>query len=145
MPKKRKPEVNAHIPIDQFGKDHWSLLGFIECLCVEHKGYLDDKRRCCMRTNPHMHPMHGRWLTGPLWKAVYATRLKNGQAPDHDDWNVIEDLEVAGLLKNNGSAINPVFKLTPFGSRICAGLRAFKAQGGTFATFDYARYDQVPA
>lgn len=125
-----------------WGKDHWSLLAFIEHLCVEYKGCLDDKRRRNMRCNTKRHPAHGCFPMGEVpWQSSYGTRLKGFfenkalQMPEHDDWDCADDFEAAGLLKNNGSGINPVWKLTTKGLEMSARLRAHKANGGNFSSF----------
>jgi len=143
--------ASKNIPVERWGKDHWSTLAFIEVLCVDYKGLLSDKHRRSLRCNPKTHPASGYWLGKPRWEKSYGTRLKgfytdNGkprpqlQLQSHDDWDCIEDMEAAGVLENNGSAINPMFKLTEQGLRYCAALRRFKANGGTFAKFDPAKH-----
>lgn len=140
--KRRAPKGVPHLPMEVWGKDHWSLLAFIECLCVDQKGVLDDKRRMNMRCNPARHPMHGYFPRGDVpWKPDYGSRLKHyfqdkaHQMPEHDDFDCAEDFEHAGLLENNGTGINPVWKLTPKGLEITAKLRAHKANGGNFSSF----------
>lgn len=140
MPKpKSSPKPVKHVPLEKWGKDHWSLLAFIEHLCVEYKGCLDDKRRRNMRCNERRHPLCG-YMHGQ-WQPSYGTRLKGYfednklQLPTHDDWDCSEDFEAAGLLENHGSGINPVWKLTPKGLEMSARLRAHKANGGNFSSF----------
>jgi hypothetical protein len=144
----KKSKASKPTPVEQFGRDHWNTLAFIETLCVDLKGEMSDRSRQRMRTNIGTHPLMGFFpygTDGLEWKAKYDTRLRDGsQIPNHDDWNCADDCIAAQLLENIGTATNPVYKLTAFGSRLCAALRAFKASGGSFATFDYARYDQVP-
>ena len=124
-----------NIPAKEWGRDHWSLLAFIECLCVDHRGKLDDARRRNLRTNSTTHPGHGYSLGEPGWNPASGTRLKDKQLPMHDDWDCLEDLEAAGLLENNGSSIEPLLKLTQAGLAYSAALRAHKANGKGFATF----------
>lgn len=140
MPKlKSSTKPVKHIPIEKWGKDHWSLLGFIDYLCVDYKGCLDDRHRRNMRCNEKRHPGCGAISTE--WKPSYGTRLKGffddlaQQLPKHDDWDCSEDFEAAGLLENNGSGINPVWKLTQKGLEMAARLRAHKANGGIFSSF----------
>ena len=128
---KSKSEVN--IPIDQWGRDHWSLLAFIEVICVDHGGELSDSYRRNMRTKGGSH-----------WQPHYGTRLKGfGQGDlklllaEHDDWDVAADIETAGLLTNQGTGINPIWKLTPQGHELAAKLRVHKANGGSFSTFTF--------
>jgi hypothetical protein len=132
------------IPIEKFGKDHWSLLAFIECLCVDNNGNVDDANKMRMRCNEQTHPQYLVRPRGGLWSPKYGTRLKGFfdkydpklQLPKHDDWNCVEDLEAGGLVKRIGTGINPVFELTIIGKAIATKLREHKASGGMFATFN---------
>jgi len=139
---KELPEPARHLPMEVWGKDHWSLLAFIECICVDYKGVLDNKRRQNMRCNVARHPLLGYWPLGERpWQSGHGTRLKNyftdksHQLPEHDDWDCVDDFEGAGLLVNEGSGINPIWKLTPEGLAITAKFRAFKANGGHYYQF----------
>ncbi len=130
-----------------FGKDHWSLLAYVECRCVDNKGVPDGDH---MRTNPNRHlgvnrPRANRFCE-QKWKPEYGTRLvgyflegdkrdKSRQIKSHDDWDCFEDLEAAGFVKNIGSGINQLWELTPHGIFVAAQLRAHKAAGKHFATF----------
>lgn len=127
----------AHaIPIDLFGKDHWSTFAYIETRCVDHKGEPDKNH---MRTDPDLHPGLGGETQSRLMvygKKKYPTRLNDGtEIHDHDDWNCIKDLETAGLLKWDGTGLFPVFVLTDKGKTVAGRLRAYKAGGGGFHTF----------
>ena len=131
------------ISMDRWGRDHWSTLAFIETLCVDYGGRLDNQRRRSLRCNPATHPGHGYSADGEVqWRPEYGTRLKGYfenkklQLPCHDDFDCAEDCEVAGLLINLGTGINPVWKLTPRGLELTAKLRAHKANGGSFASFN---------
>ena len=133
-----------NIPIEDWGKDHWSLLAYIECRCVDYGGI---PSRDHMRINEKKHPgLANRAVMGGMeWSSKYGTRLngfwKNGttdpsrQLPDHDDWDCLYDLEAAGLIKDNGTGIHPLAEMTPKGREIAALLRAHKAEGGQFAGF----------
>lgn len=138
--------LSVSVPVEQWGKDHWSCLAFIEYLCVDYHGRLDDKRRRSLRCNPRTHPGYSLNFSYVLWKPEYGSRLKGYWRPDksvdesrrildHDDWDCIEDFEAAGVLTTEGSGLNPVFKLTRLGLALAAALRAHKANGGHFATF----------
>lgn len=130
------------IPQSDFGRDHWSLLAFIECRCVDHGGQPDFDR---MRCNPKRHPA----LIGPKvnrfgnakWQPEYGTRL-NGhtevapkRVPQHDDHDCARDLEKAGLIEIHGTGINPVFQMTTKGTALVGAIRAHKQAGGSFSTF----------
>jgi hypothetical protein len=125
------------IPLSDWGRDHYSLLGYIECRCTDDKGVPDREH---LRCNPARHPgLVNR--ASHLWKDGYSTRLKDhsyetpNQRRDHDDWDCADDLAAAGLIEIKGTGINPVWKLTDLGQRISARLRAHKMDGGTFSTF----------
>jgi hypothetical protein len=138
------------IPMEQWGKDHFSLLAYVESRCVDHGGRPDFDH---MRANPATHPHHigpnvARGMRGGLlkWEPSYGTRLKGfwnpdktedptKQLPDHDDWDCWEDMEAEGLIKDAGTGMNPIAKMTEKGLEIAALLRAHKAAGGNFAGF----------
>ena len=126
------PETK-HIPVDLFGKNHWSTFAYIETRCVDYGGVLDKRHMRCDETR---HPGHAvnRWAVGTGKK--YPTILKgNVERADHDDWDCADDLEAAGLLKVAGTGMNPVYSLTDAGNRMASDLRAHKANGGNFAGF----------
>ena len=128
-----------------FGKDHWSLLAYIETRCVDYKGILDVAHlrvRNPAISSPRM--PFGR----PEWKPEYGTRLsgyfnkedngivnKERQIPDHDDLDCADELEEAGYIENMGTGLNPAYKMTKFGNQVAALLRQHKADGKHYATF----------
>ena len=131
-----------NIEIKQFGKDHWSLLAYVDTRCVDHKEVLDIV---------HLRTKHPAIATTPLgqnmWEPEYGTRLKgywkedgtkdeSKKLLDHDDHDCLDDLEKAGLLTDVGTMINPFAALTKEGWRIATLLRQHKAAGGQFADFD---------
>lgn len=131
------------LTIDDFGKDHWSLLAYIKTRCVDYKGVLDIKH---MRTkNPALASTAS--IFGPqAWKPEYGTRLSgyfiedggknlDRQLPDHDDHDCQEDFERLGLIENIGTGLNPAVKMTKRGLELAAQLDAHKANGGVFAYF----------
>lgn len=149
--------VMRTVPVAEWGKDHWSLLAYVETRCVDYQGVLELIR---MRCNPKRHA----WLNGAprgsfsVFNAdgsyMYPTMLKGvdtqeeraatGKAcelvkrklePEHDDFDCFNDLINAGLIMDIGTGIHPVAKLTPTGLKTTAALRAWKAGGNTFATF----------
>ncbi len=120
-----------------FGKDHWSLLAYIECRCVDDRGALDKRHLRCNPTGPHrIHAVNAR-LIGAQWEPTWGTRIKGGQLDQHDDWCCLDDLEAAGYVEVVSTA-NGVVKLTKGGVAMAALLRAHKAAGGQFATFNPA-------
>jgi len=127
------------VPVELWGKDHWSTLAYIETCCVDGKGKVVNDR---MRTDQDRHPaLVGHRVamlsTSSLYDdTTYPTRLKGEQSlEDHDDWDCATDMEAAGLLKWEGTGMHPIFVLTEMGIQLCAQLRKHKATGGYFANF----------
>lgn len=110
------------VPIEQFGKDHWSTLLYVESCCVDRRGALDDRR---MRT----HNFGGR---------NYPTILKNGAVVDddkHDDWACLEDFCHAGILQPSDQSGLKQVVLTDYGWTVAGLLRRNRAEGGRDAEF----------
>lgn len=101
------------VPMERFGKDHWSTFAYVETRAVDHKGRLAHDH---MRTHARRHPMlmaakRLRHSVGGSDGSRYPTRLKPalpvGQVagepqpvnlPHHDDYDCLDDLIAAGLL-----------------------------------------------
>lgn len=129
-----------------FGKDHWSLLAYVETRCVDYGGVLDKahlriKESVDRAGNARALQFHGQW------KDEYGTRLKGyfleGDGRDekrrlskHDDLNCLSDLEAAGYIKSFGTGLNPAYMMTKEGSLIVAQLRELKAGGGHYYQFE---------
>lgn len=141
------------VKIEDFGKDHFSLLAYLECRCVDNNGTVNGAH---LRHNPAKRPAVvgsdtesiSAMAAGIGWKPEYGTRLKgfwkadgtrdpSRQIPDHDDIDCMEDLEEAGLIKNEGSGLNPLIRMTKEGGRVAALLREHKANGGNFSEFEF--------
>lgn len=141
MKSKSKP-----IPITRWGKDHFSLLGYVECRCVDNKGELDRRHlRCNIGTHPILAGSVYRDPDLMGWKDEYGTRLKgyflkNGKTDQskrlnyHDDYDCLDDLEEAGLIELI-SLVNGFVCMTPFGLEIASKSREHKVKGGTFSNF----------
>ncbi|MEK6832546.1 MAG: hypothetical protein AABY32_00735 [Nanoarchaeota archaeon] len=138
------------VSIKDFGKDHWSLLAYIETRVIDNNvamftGELD---RSHLRCNPITHGilLDPRRSMRPVPKEWdYGTRLngywnsddtinKDRQIPGHDDWDCLEDFEEAGLIEIM-STINAFVMLTSKGLGICEKIRKHKASGENFASF----------
>lgn len=138
-----KPVIQKAIEVYQFGKDHWSLLAYIETRCVDYGGVLDVAH---LRIQ---NPMIGSPSTPfgrPTWKPEWGTRLagyflvngetnKEYQLPNHDDLDCADDLEHAGYIENMGTGLHPAYKMTKLGNQIASLLRQHKANGKHYATF----------
>lgn len=123
------------IPIEQFGRDHWSTFAYIESRCVDYCGAPDREH---MRCDPARHPGHAnsanRLGGGLLVK--YPTRLAGGvERADHDDYDCADDLAAAGLIEIGGTGLYPIYQLTARGREVAASLRAHKALGRGYSTF----------
>ena len=118
------------VPIEDFGKDHWSTFGYIEIRVVDHDGrVVNEHLRCINKRHPFFAHRGGDATN-------YPTELRGGRKlSGHDDWDCLEDLENAGLLYNVGTGVNPVFRLTDRGREIAGQLRGHKGQGGQWAEF----------
>jgi hypothetical protein len=144
------PDNSEGIPVSRWGKDHWSLLAYVESLVVDAPDKVGTVNRQRVRCNPGRHPLLQGTRDG-IWQPNYGTRLAGffeyAQRtdltaaetagfflPEHDDWDCLDDLDVANLVETL-SLINGKVLLTPVGSVIAAQLRLHKQQGGQFANF----------
>lgn len=151
------------IPITLWGKDHWSVLAYVETVMVEHQGRFE------IGWDPRLRQRSDRFSTfwrdqptplrpkadsskdsGPVrgkpMDEAHTTRLNDGRSvPQHDDWSCLEDMVAAGVVIGENPNLPPgvepgqILVLTPLGHDLCAGLRRHKASpGGRFATFRVA-------
>ncbi|MCR4334326.1 MAG: hypothetical protein NUV47_01175 [Patescibacteria group bacterium] len=123
------------ITIKQFGKDHWSLLLYIETRIHDYEGVLGIYQ---MRIkNPTIRPG---------WKPEYGTRLfgywnkdktTNSllQLHNHDDYDCLDDLEAEGLIENIGTRLRPVCIVTEKGTKILSQLLLHKQAGKNYSDF----------
>ncbi len=147
--KTKKAPKATHVPVSDWGKDHWSLLLYLECRCVDNRGELDyNHLRTNTRTHPHLvGPRVAQSSMGSRWNPSYGTKLRGyfgkdkidvkRQMIEHDDWDCFYDIEAAGFIEDVGTGFNPAAKMTKAGSEICGQLRAHKAAGGHCATFAF--------
>lgn len=136
------------VEIGRWGKDHFSLLAYVEDRCVNavtsaSYARLEARR---MRVNPERRPL----LAGDVyherkWDPAYGTRLSGFfhakadvkerlQLKQHDDIDCLEDLEAAGLVEVR-SLVNLFVKMTDLGNEVAAALRKHKTSGHNFAQF----------
>ena len=124
------------IPIELFGRDHWSTFAFIETQCVDGQdgvAVMEMTRIERMRCDPKIHPQFAHRGTRG---APSPTRLNDDQTiTGHDDWSCLDDCEAAGLIENIGSGIHRMYKMRPLGTVVAAQIRLHKTQGGSFKTF----------
>lgn len=137
-----------YIPMNQWGKDHWSTLAYLETVMVDCAGFqvgADPRMRSnrrnarvmreqCARPKRSAH----RWSPCVVMNPEHGTRLNDGKVlSNHDDWMCVQDMAEAGLFTVGVDGVEPgqTLHLSPRGLELCAQLRAHKAQGGKFANF----------
>lgn len=134
-----------NIQVKDFGKDHWSLLAYVEYRAVNHGGVLNIQ---------HLRTKNKAISTTPLgqnfWKPEYGTRLfgywkedgttdESKKLLDHDDHDCLDDLEAEGFIKDVGTMINPFALLTDKGAEVCGRMAKHKSDGHHYATFVYEK------
>ncbi len=119
------------IPIDEFGRDHYSLLLYVESVCVDCKGVPDLRRvRCNEKTRPYMVDGHRKW------DELNATRLRGDKRqPKHDDWDCFNDMAGVGWMSNIGTGLAPKWHLTEVGWCMAHLVRRWKATGNQVKDF----------
>lgn len=113
------------VAVEKFGRDHWSLLLYIETRCVDHNGV---PRREHMRCSPKRNPGQAHDGT-ERHKKLSPTRLKGGELLyNRDDWDCADDLEAAGYVQQIGTGANPRFAMTEVGWAVAGRLRRWRAE-----------------
>jgi hypothetical protein len=128
------------IPIEKFGRDHWTTLLYIETCIVDGGGHVQRER---MRCDPDIHPTaaHSRAFLVP--GPTPPTRLKDGsEIKGHDDWSCVDDLIAADLLAADGEGLTARFSLTPKGKAFGFFLRLHRANNRS-APFELPTPEQV--
>lgn len=127
------------VPIEQWSRNHWSLLMYIEICAVDDQGVIDFNK---MRCNSYTHPLQYARKTHPnvvaemigQWQSSWGTTLKDGTHLDnHDDWDCLADLYYAGYMVMHPT--NETVHLTDEGFALAHQLRKFRAQGGNYKDF----------
>ncbi len=116
----------------EFGKQHWSLLAFIETQVVDKSFPLDPRRMSCNEKK------RGISNGAPFgWNDEYSTENKEGKQEilGHDDIDCFEELEKEGFIKNNGTLLNMYPELTDKGWKCISQIREFKGKGGNYIDF----------
>lgn len=132
----------GYIPMDRWGKDHWSTLAYAETCIVDYGGILDNRR---LRVNARLHREFaanahlGNTTDYPTWLKGGITEAK------HDDISCLEDMVAAGVIIAETRRVNWYavvnnsqirVRLTDKGQAIAEQLRRHKATGGNFAGFE---------
>lgn len=139
------------IPIQLWGKDHWSTLAYLETHDVNKGGFkvqFDPKmrqNRRNFRIMPRLKQSQQEMGIGVVMNPDYGSRLNNGKyAKNHDDWNCVQDFAEVGFLRIGENTISAdevqpkeVLHLTDLGRSCAARLREHEANGGTFSNFKF--------
>ena len=132
------PSGRWPVPLELWGKDHWSTLGYMETVCVDYNGLPELRMVQC---NPARHPQYVAYMpitAQPMDGSKYEIRLAFGKSipgPDYDEWDCIEDMVSLGLLEDVGFNMTPQYRMTPLGNEVVSKLRSHKAAGGSFGSF----------
>lgn len=109
------------------GRDHRSLLLYVEDRCVNNQGVLNLLN---LRVNEKKYPLlkindgHGF----EPWDGSHGTRLDNGKTlKDHDDIDCLDELDDLGLVEIM-SLVNGIVKITEKGHEVAAELRKRKVK-----------------
>lgn len=141
-----------NIPMNLWGKDHWTTLAYIETVMVDCGGFqigrdarMKSNRRH-FRVMAEQCPKPKRVGANPglaiVMQNEHSTKLNDGSTIyGHDDWCCIQDMAEAGLLTLHQHEIEPgvVIHFSELGREVANKLREHKASGGNFAAF---RFDQ---
>lgn len=117
--------------INNWGKDHWSTLAYIETLATEHDG-MAKPSPLRMRAKTKRRLPSDAFMCGD----EYPTRLKDGILEDHDDWDCLNDMVKNGLLTQVYPTTQTAYHLTSRCKEIANQLREHKSNGGKFKTFE---------
>jgi len=111
-----------YVPINMWGRDHWTTIVYVESRAVDFHGKLDNRH---MRTDKDLHPQFAHHSTDKK----YPTRLSRDRIQEnHDDWSCLDDAREEGLLHilyDGGTAIG---YLSDLGWFIVGKLRRYKAE-----------------
>lgn len=146
------PAPGDRIPIEQWGSDHWSTLAYLETRIVDHKGQIEhDHMRCHPARHPGMYAAKRRCFGASGDGSRYPTRLRDGEAADHDDYDCIDDMIAEGLvtvtmppvpsdvlvtgLVESTLAARATYSLTATGVAMASRLRQHRASGQPYRTF----------
>lgn len=97
--------MGARVDMKRFGRTHWNLLRYLSSVPGGRPDPGD------MRCNPRSHPSYAV----RRGSVSHDTRLVDGKAEDHDDWDCADDLVAAGLLARRPGPGIPAYDLTPAG------------------------------
>lgn len=141
-------EGDDYVSVDRWGKDHWSLLAYLESVAVDYGGKVDNLK---MRVDPRVHLKFAHHAS--RYGGDSPSYLKGGERLEkHDDFSCMEDLVAAEFIhaftkdKSESEIDNAVvhgglmscrIELTDMGRVVSAALRKHKSDGGQFAEFEW--------
>lgn len=128
-----KKEKNF-FPLGKWGKDHWSMLAYVETRAVDCRGDLDLRH---IRVNTDKRGFSNGNFPNDKWNPEYATRQQNGSKPDrtHDDIDVMDDLKEQGYLEYKYACGKFTVTMSEEGNKVCGLVRAHKTAGGQYNEF----------
>jgi hypothetical protein len=127
------------VPIELFGRDHWSTLCYLETRAVDYKGVIGNRHmRCDLSHHPtyehecsSLSDISPTRLKGCLSDSDEILALKN-----HDDWDCVDDFIAAGLVfLKHISICRASITLSAVGWTIAGSLRKHRAEGSSFSNF----------
>lgn len=126
------------VPVDKWGKDHWSMFAYVGHCVTEREGFMSGPRLRCKDDRPGIQRAYGQ-----RWDPKYGTRLngyfqspndKTLMLPDHDDIDCLQDMEAEEMVLL-GTTVSMFVQLTDKGREFEEALRRFKQDGGNFSDF----------
>lgn len=138
-----------YVPMQFWGKDHWSTLAYIETVMVECAGFQvgTDARMKTGRRNSRVMANKCRQPKRPgkqssahclVMTAEQSTKLNNGQlVTGHDDWSCVQDMAAECLFVQAAHDVEPgvVLQFSVLGHEIANALREFKRNKGQYSQF----------
>ena len=132
--KENEQTMKKYVELESFGKDHLSLLLYVESRCVDNNRVLDMDN---LRVNTTTHPLIGGnpYRRREKWTENNGTLLNTGERlADHDDIDCLDDLDNAGLIEII-SLVNGFMSMTDKGNELVSKIRSFKTEGGQLRDF----------
>lgn len=129
-----------HVAPEQWGKDHHSLIAYLETCSTDRRGKIDlTKLRINVRRAARL-----RYESSSVWRQIrggssawnpeHGTVLKNGEVlPQHCDCACLFDLAREGLIEVHDW---DQVLLLPAGRRMAERIREHKANGENYQSFD---------